>query len=123
VKTFLRTLAKFNDYEGRATRLEFWVFMVGFLLFQILFLSILPFVKNASEALRVLWMMVYALMLVPFFSVSMRRLHDAGRTGAWLILLFIPVGWPVLLIWFIWPSNSGWNEYGPQPSNGSDSEN
>lgn len=124
MRSFLSTLVKFNDFDGRATRSEFWVFMAGYALFQVVAGITAWYVgRSAPQVLLGAGVTVYALMLVPFFSVMVRRLHDAGRSGAWILAMFVPVGAPFLLLWFLWPSNPGWNEYGPQPSNGSNGEN
>ncbi|UFS82102.1 DUF805 domain-containing protein [Rhizobium favelukesii] len=43
----------------------------------------------------------------------MRRLHDIGRSGWWLLVGIIPlVGWIVLLVWYLGRGTPGSNEYG-----------
>ena len=60
---------------------------------------------------------VYGLaVLIPSIAVTVRRLHDTGRTGWWILIGFIPViGFIVLLVFMIFDSEEGSNQYGPNP--------
>jgi uncharacterized membrane protein YhaH (DUF805 family) len=53
--------------------------------------------------------------MVPYVAVAVRRLHDTDRSGWWLLLVFVPLGNIVLLIWFCLPSTWGPNRFGPMP--------
>jgi uncharacterized membrane protein YhaH (DUF805 family) len=80
--------AKYFDFEGEASRPEFWWFFAftGVVNFA------LAVVSNKLSALFTL------AILVPFLAVTVRRLHDANRSGWWLLSWFIPfVGWIVLV--------------------------
>jgi len=50
--------------------------------------------------------------IIPSLSVSVRRLHDIGRTGWWLGLIPI-IGWIVLIVWACQPTLPQANKYGP----------
>ena len=55
-------------------------------------------------------------VLIPSIAVAVRRLHDTGRTGWWLLIGFIPlVGIIVLLVFLFTDSQPGPNQYGPNP--------
>ena len=55
------------------------------------------------------------LLMVPTYAVCVRRLHDTGRTGWWLLLFFIPwIGTIALLIMLCRESDED-NKYGPKP--------
>ena len=60
---------------------------------------------------------IYTLsVLIPGIAVGVRRLHDTGRTGWWLLIILIPlIGALVLLYFMILDSNSGSNKYGDDP--------
>ena len=48
--------------------------------------------------------------------MGIRRLHDTGKSGWWLLLWFVPlVGLIVLLVFFASPGDLGPNRYGPPP--------
>jgi uncharacterized membrane protein YhaH (DUF805 family) len=55
-------------------------------------------------------------VLLPGIAVSVRRLHDTGKSGWWLLIAFIPIlGAIVLLIFMITDSDKAPNAYGPSP--------
>lgn len=55
-------------------------------------------------------------VLIPSLAVTVRRLHDTGRTGWWILIALIPfIGGIVLLIFMVFDSELGANEYGPNP--------
>lgn len=52
--------------------------------------------------------------LIPGISIGVRRLHDMGRSGWWLLIALIPlVGIILLIVWFCQPGQDGTNKYGP----------
>ena len=79
--------AKYFDFDGEASRPEFWWFF--------LFVGIVNFaLAIVSSKLSGLFSLI---VFVPFLAVTVRRLHDANRSGWWLLSGFIPlVGWIVL---------------------------
>ncbi len=55
-------------------------------------------------------------IIVPVISLGVRRLHDTGRSGWWVLLGFIPiVGGIILLVFYVQDSQPGSNAYGPNP--------
>lgn len=94
------------DFRGRATRSAFWwaylVFWGGG--------AIVAAVGGKEGFLYTLYAVAIAL---PFLGVTVRRLHDAGRS-AWNILwYFLPlIGWLILLIMLCGDSQYGTNQYG-----------
>lgn len=53
--------------------------------------------------------------LLPGIAVGVRRLHDIGKSGWWLLLALIPIVNLVLIYFYILDSQAGTNEYGPNP--------
>lgn len=99
-------LSKYVTFEGRASRSEFWWFM----LFQFLVTVVISFVSSMLGGLASL------ALLVPTVAAQARRLHDIGKSG-WLMLIgLIPVlGWIVVIYWSVQPSAPEANEYGQAP--------
>jgi uncharacterized membrane protein YhaH (DUF805 family) len=62
-------------------------------------------------------MAIYGLGVgIPSLAVSVRRLHDTGRSGWWLLIGLVPVvGWILTLIWYISDGKAEENKYGPNP--------
>lgn len=80
-------LTKFAEFDGRASRSEFW----WFFLFVVLVSSALVYL---SEALGSVFLIA---MLLPLLAVGARRLRDTGYSGWWLLFLLVPVGGLVTL--------------------------
>lgn len=67
--------------------------------------------------------MLYNLaMAIPTIAVSVRRLHDIGKSGWFYLIGFVPlIGQIILIIWFATEGNKGANEYGHNPKEHPDS--
>ena len=88
-------LAKYADFNGQATRAEFW----WFALFVTLVVGALVYV---SEAVASIFLIA---VLLPLLAVGARRLHDIGRSGWWLLFALAPVaGIVVLLVLWAMPT-------------------
>jgi uncharacterized membrane protein YhaH (DUF805 family) len=105
MKYFIDALRRYADFSGRASRKEYWYFV----LFNCLFAFAFGFF---SALLKVEFLSnVYTLaMLIPGISVGVRRMHDTGKSG-WYILV------PILnLVIACTQGDPGENEYGPEPN-------
>lgn len=94
------------DFEGRATRSEYWWWVV----FQIAVsfgLNVISFHFLAG--------LFVIICLVPSLSLAVRRLHDIDKSGFWLLLTFVPFGGLALLVMFCLEGTQGANQYGPDP--------
>jgi uncharacterized membrane protein YhaH (DUF805 family) len=100
-------------FDGRASRSAFW----WWVLFQIIVQFVAGILDYAIFSnLGVLEGLVSLALLLPYLSVSIRRLHDTDRSGWWLLIYLIPViGFIVLLVFFLTGSDPGPNRYGPAP--------
>lgn len=110
---------RYADFDGRASRQEFWMFNLFYLLFVIaISLLIIPF-GNSETGLNIIFgiIVVYSLGLaIPIWAVTVRRLHDIGLSGWWSLLSFIPyLGTVVLLIMCCMDSKPCSNNYGNNP--------
>ena len=94
-------LGNYANFSGRARRSEYWWWVV----FTLLWSWIPP--------LNLLLLLVF---FIPALAVCVRRLHDTGRTGWWILISLIPIlGGLVLLIFYCIDSQPGENQYGPNP--------
>ena len=137
--TFLESLKtclvdKYATFSGRASRSEFWWFvlfciLVGFVL-DMLFPIDLPVNSDgvvdkdllSAEDLNVVrrnsvgQLIGNLFLFIPYLSVGIRRLHDINRSGWWQLINFFPVvGWIVFLYWMIKKGTSGPNRFGEDP--------
>ena len=91
-------LAKYAEFNGRASRPEFW----WFTLFVILVASALTYF---SQALGSVFLIA---MLLPQLAAGARRLHDIGKSGWWQLFGLVPAAGFVLLgiMWALPPTSS-----------------
>ena len=102
----------YADFGGRATRKEFWMFILFSMLFVGIPLGII-WVISPTFAL-VIYICFIIAIFVPNIALTIRRLHDIGKSGWWLLLSLVPyIGGLVMLVFYCLPSQSGTNKYGP----------
>ena len=109
---YVEVLQKYAVFEGRATRSEYWLFLLVHAIISII-LGLIPLILDWFVVVEV----VYALaLLIPSLAVGARRLHDTRRSGWWQLIGLIPlVGWIVLIIFMVGKSDDD-NRYGPRPA-------
>jgi len=115
---YLEVLRKYAVFSGRARRKEYWMFFLFNLIISFL-LGVIDGVMGTFSPEAGLGLLggIYSLaVLIPSIAVTIRRLHDTGRTGWWFLLIFIPlIGAIVLLVFMVLDSEEGTNDYGPNP--------
>ena len=115
---YLDVLRKYAEFNGRARRSEYWYFvlfntLIGWALSGIGYLFINDFQFGSFNVLSSLYSLA---ILLPSVAVAVRRLHDAGKSGWYYLLIFLVIiGWIWLLILFTTDSQHGENEWGPNP--------
>jgi uncharacterized membrane protein YhaH (DUF805 family) len=130
MELMLKPLRHYADFAGRARRREFWSWFlfVWVLLFVLMYLDSALGLGGSASSYRngnsvgfsmsggVLTALFALATLIPNLAVSVRRLHDSGKSG-WLLLIgLIPLfGWAYLLFLYVQPGTAGPNEYGPDP--------
>ncbi len=127
-------LEKYADFSGRARRTEFWMFT----LFNFLFLIAAAIIDKISGSninslfgdstyifpehfphythVGFIYVLYALAIIIPSLAIKVRRLHDVGKSGFFLLLVLIPViGFIVLLVFMLMDSNFGFNKWGPNP--------
>jgi len=102
---YLVVLKKYAEFNGRARRKEFWMFILINLIISIVF-NILASIASFFSIIGLLYSLA---VLVPNIAVGVRRMHDTGRPGWWII---IPI---INIIYACEDSKPGPNQYGPNP--------
>ncbi|MDE7371710.1 MAG: DUF805 domain-containing protein [Desulfovibrio sp.] len=109
---------KYAKGAGRASRGEFFVYFVFYFLFCTLWsLGILGLIRAAGDINLLDFVLSYVpfIFLPPMLAVSVRRLHDSGRSGWFVLLLFVPLINLFCMALLCLPGTPGPNRYGPQP--------
>ena len=119
---YTEALRKYVVFSGRARRKEFWMFALVNIIISIVLSWGGYYLAIALQATQVV-IFCYALtvayslaVFLPTLSVAVRRLHDSGRSGAWMLLTLVPFFGPLLLfVFWCLDSQPGDNQYGPNP--------
>lgn len=125
VKTCFRNYVTFR---GRAPRSEYWWFVLFFFLGSALLAVIEGVFLGVGETARIpggwewhsdggpLTGLFALAMILPMLAVTVRRLHDIGKSGWWVLIGLVPFfGALVLLYFYVQPSEPGQNVFGPNP--------
>lgn len=121
-------LQKYATFSGRASRPEYWWFVLFLILAQIV-LNIVDTMMFGTGTFThgpgyARWVSnggplsaIFALgTFLPALAAAVRRLHDVGKSGWWLLVAFFPlIGGLVLLYFFVQPSQPGPNDFGAAP--------
>ena len=110
----------YADFEGRARRKEYWMFALFSFAIGIAFQIVASILGAVSDTLALLLLGLYVLfglaLFLPNIGLTIRRLHDTGRSGWWMLVALIPlVGVFVLIYFLVIEGDAGPNEYGPDP--------
>ena len=115
---FMTVLRKYAVFEGRARRREYWFFVLFYILISVVLAVVdrMLGLYNETYGMGALGALFCLGVLIPSIAVGVRRLHDTGRSGWWLLIGFIPlIGMIVLIVFFVLDSQPGTNAYGPNP--------
>jgi uncharacterized membrane protein YhaH (DUF805 family) len=122
---YLEVLRKYTVFDGRARRKEYWMYTlfniligIAYMVVATLAFALLGHSDNPGAAMLIfapLWL--YALAVcIPGLAVTVRRLHDTGRSGWWILISFVPfVGSVILLVFMCLDSEPGPNLHGLNP--------
>ena len=59
---------------------------------------------------------IFLLLVLPYVTCSIRRLHDTGRSGWYWLIGFIPIIGGLIRFLMLIDRSQGNNEYGPDPT-------
>lgn len=115
---YLKVLKNYAVFNGRARRMEYWMFT----LFNVIISLVLAIIgqsmfKNGMIGEPQLLNNIYSLViLIPLIAVSVRRLHDIDKSGWWFLLFLIPIIGTILMIFFfVQQGTQGRNRFGEDP--------
>lgn len=115
---YFETFEKSLDFEGRSTRTEYFVFIFGSVVLgmPLVFLDVLLGMYSSYYGMGPLTALLLIVIFLPSLSLQVRRLHDAGFSGWWFFIGFVPfIGLVAQLLIPLWEGTDGPNEYGVNP--------
>jgi serine/threonine protein kinase len=123
---FRKCLSLYFTFSGRACRREFWGYMLfsllsGLTLAVLVLLISVPFNAPIDRVCNTLFDVIFYALLLPSIAVSIRRLHDIGKSGYWWLFTLVPIlGWGILIYFYCIEGEQGENDYGDDPKEESD---
>ncbi|GAA1433602.1 hypothetical protein GCM10009616_25960 [Microlunatus lacustris] len=124
-----RAFQKYARFDGRASRSEYWWFVLATsivtLLFYVPFVAIAASAENSGSGdvpagavvLGILAVVVFLGLIVPSIAITVRRLHDAGFSGLLYLINFVPyLGSLAILVLTILPSKPEGARYDRRPA-------
>jgi len=103
--------SKYVTFSGRSSRSAYW----WWYLFGILVLVVSLAIDYALGAGGILYVLVALAMLLPNLAVLVRRLHDAGHSGWWLLIGLLPLIRAIVLLVFTLQGSDQPNQWGNGP--------
>lgn len=115
---YLEALRKYAVFDGRARRMEYWMFVLINCLIVVV-LSVVDTVVgifSLGNSIGALTGLYWLVVLVPSIAVTVRRLHDTDRSGWWALLALLPLlGTIVLFVFCVLDGTPGANRFGENP--------
>ena len=110
------------NFNGRASRSEYWWFFLFTMILQFIALPIdivvLGYDMMDPGAIQIVGTIAGLALFLPALCVLVRRLHDLGKSGWWILIAFIPLlGIIVLLVFMVTEGEQLPNQYGEVPTN------
>jgi uncharacterized membrane protein YhaH (DUF805 family) len=107
---YLDVLRQWKDFEGRSDRREYWIFILVNFAISMALVTVEQLISPESGVLSG----IYALFIfIPGIAVTIRRLHDIGKSGWMQLVILIPlIGWIWFLILMAKEGDLGRNQYG-----------
>ncbi|HCR71647.1 MAG TPA: DUF805 domain-containing protein [Anaerolineae bacterium] len=114
---YVKALKKYAEFNGRASRREYWVFTLlsGAIYIALkIFDSVIYLKSSFNPRISELY---FVLVLLPSVAVTVRRLHDVGKEGMYALTFFVPIlGFFFWLNYMLRYSDAGDNKYGSDPA-------
>lgn len=115
---YLKCLNQYADFKGRASRKEYWMFVLFNIIIGLAFSLFEGAIGLNNSELGIGFLSgIYSLgVLIPGLAVCVRRLHDIGKSGWYYFLILIPIiGAIILLVFLLTEGENGVNKWGDDP--------
>ncbi len=110
---YKEALRNYAVFTGRATRAQYWYFVLFNFLISFLLGFVDGLVFGSDSSVGLLSGLYSLVMIVPSIAISTRRLHDIGKSGWWQLILLIPlVGAIILIVFLAAKGDAADNQYG-----------
>jgi len=120
MKWYFKVLENYVNFEGRARRKEYWMFVLFNMIFgtSAMVLDNVTGLAFKSIGYGPIYGIYLLAVILPSIAVGVRRLHDIGKSGGYYFIILIPI---IGAIWFfvlmVTEGDAGVNEFGENPKN------
>ena len=111
---YIEVLKKYATFSGRASRSEYWMF----LLFNMIFAIVAMVLDDVAGTMGIIYIVYILGTFLPALGVGVRRLHDTNRSGWMILISLIPLIGIIVIVWMCQDSDAGDNQYGANPKGG-----
>lgn len=114
-----RCFRKYAIFEGRASRAEFWWFTLFCgIVYTLAYVGCLAVLAKGADVsfVYVLASVVSGLLLIPFYAVGTRRLHDTDNSGWYWLIQLVPIIGSLAFLYILCLKSSPDNQYGTKAS-------
>lgn len=115
---YLKCWKQYADFSGRARRKEYWIFsLINYIIIFFLYILQIVMIESTLWLIFPIIFFLYAVaVFLPGLAVSIRRLHDIGKSGWWYLIYLIPIiGAIWLTVLMCLDSEPGENQWGENP--------
>ena len=111
MNAYIDAMKNYANFSGRATRSQFWLFMLVFIIMYIVSAGVdavfFPFLRNMGP----IRLVVTLAHMLPVWAIQARRLHDTDKSGWWALISLTGIGVLVLLVFYCTKSTVGPNSF------------
>ena len=102
MRYYKNAIHNYLNFSGYATRTEYWMFFI----MNIVITALITIAQKIVNADGTLFTWLYSIFIFcPTWAISVRRLHDSGKSGLWLLVNLIPgIGQFIHIILMLLPS-------------------
>ncbi len=90
LNSIVSTIRKWHQYDGRASRSEFWQFFP--ICVFLIFINPNFFNQDPSFLFHIFYAPINLIFQIVLISLTVRRLHDVNMSGWWVLLVFTYIG-------------------------------
>jgi len=95
LQSYTKAFENYFNFSGKTSRRDFWqFFLIHFIVYLVLIIA-----ENIIQT-TVLTLMYQLATFIPLLSITVRRMHDIDRTGAWVLISFIPIIGQIVILCF-----------------------
>lgn len=120
IEAVISVFYKYFSFEGRAVRSEYWYFYLFTWIVSLLLIipdamlagmTLEDYLQSSDGGKLTVGWSIFT--VIPFFTVAVRRLHDIGKSGGWVLIPFTIIGIIPFILWMCQKGDRDVNRFGP----------